>query len=160
DGVVQGEIELAVTQQIFDSRGVAQGRRLDITRHIGADWVGKMRTRLGIILQHELLRLRRLRRLRSSGLRSLLRILRPARKQHENGKRYSGGPPKGGIQMGQKHASISRQSKLVLIMARAFLNQELVRKSRRSGFIFVLAAKLTHRKWTLRESGKWMKQYI
>src|SRR5207253_751982 len=43
--------------------------------------------------------------------------------------------------MGQKHASISRQSKLVLIMARAFLNQELVRKSRRSGFIFVLAAR-------------------
>ena len=51
DGIVQRQVELAVVHELVDARGVGQVRRRQVACRVGADRVGKMRYRLGII-QH------------------------------------------------------------------------------------------------------------
>src|SRR5450432_552904 len=78
DGVVDGEINLAVAHERVDAWRVSQIRRRQLLRFVRQQYVGKRRARLGIILQEDGLGSRRLRRggrryLRHRGGRDVLR---------------------------------------------------------------------------------------
>ena len=49
DGVIQREIQLAIAHQGIDARRVSQAWFRQMPRRVRADWIGKMRHRLGIV---------------------------------------------------------------------------------------------------------------